>query len=49
MKTQAAPIVKGFNNPTPSGQVPIITPEGKKGFIPAEQLDDALNSGYTKP
>lgn len=34
--------------PSPAGKVRVINPQGKAGFIPAEQLEEALKSGYTK-
>lgn len=29
-------------------QVPIISPDGQKGFIPKSELEDALDQGYTR-
>jgi hypothetical protein len=26
----------------------VISPDGKKGYIPQEQLDDAIKAGYKK-
>jgi len=30
-------------------KVPVISPDGRKGFIPKSQLDEALKNGYTTP
>jgi len=32
----------------PSGKVRVISPDGKTGTIPAEQLEEALKSGYKR-
>lgn len=33
----------------PSSKVRVIAPDGRAGFIPESQLDEALKAGYTKP
>jgi hypothetical protein len=32
----------------PEGKILVISPDGKKGYIPQEQLDDAIKAGYKK-
>lgn len=32
----------------PQGNILVISPDGKKGYIPAEQLDQAIQAGYKK-
>lgn len=39
---------KSASTPAKSGRVKVKSPQGKVGSIPAEQLDEALKSGYTE-
>jgi hypothetical protein len=41
-------VPKGFSNPVPQGKVAVISPDGKRGFIPQAQLEEAIKSGYKK-
>jgi hypothetical protein len=43
-RTNAPPAVVA-----PSGKVRVISPDGRPGFIPESQLEEALKAGYTKP
>lgn len=44
------PVAPFPDNPTPpQAKVKVIAPDGTPGLIPQSQLQDALNSGYTRP
>jgi len=45
LKQNAAP-VEGPTAPQANGRVTVVSPDGKRGSIPANQLQDALNAGY---
>lgn len=37
---------QGSNSSVPSGNVLVVSPDGQEGYIPQNQLQDALNQGY---
>lgn len=46
---QIEDILNGKKSPTPkAGRIKVKSPQGKVGTIPAEQLDEAIKSGYTE-
>lgn len=47
--TEPTEIPKATNvAPSQAGRVKVISPEGKQGSIPAEQLDEAIKQGYRR-
>lgn len=46
--TNPAPVPQGFSQPAPEGRVPVIAPDGRRGFLKADQLEEALKHGYKR-
>jgi hypothetical protein len=45
---QISDAIYGTASSIPSGTVLVISPDGKKGYIPSDQLNEAIKSGYKK-
>lgn len=45
-ETKADPIKKSKAAKVPSGNVKVVSPDGRSGYVPASQLMDALEAGY---